>query len=139
MAVGIAVAGLLYSEYTRREQIEDQKEIDKLNAANLKSETAEAAERIETANKRTAGLLRAKGAAAGFAVGGSTSARIGAIIKEQQQDLDWMKTAGASRLDIMRQESAARLRLMKAEKSAALFQGISGAYTSYQSEYGSPK
>lgn len=134
MAIG--VLNVLYSEYTRQEQIGDQKEIDRLNAANLKAETAEAAKRIESANIRTTKLLRAQEAASGFAVGGSTSARVGAIIKEQQQDLDWMKTAGASRLDIMRQESAARLRLMKAEKTAALFQGISGAYSTYRTEHG---
>lgn len=129
MATGVAVSSLFYSVYTAEKQKDEQEEIDRLNAANLEAETTEASRRVEASNLRTAKLLRTQEAATGFAVGGSTSFKIGAIIKESQRELDWMKTAGASRLDIMRAESSARMRLARAEQISGVFRGISGVYS----------
>lgn len=134
MATGVAIVSLFYAAYTAKEQKKDQEEIDRINEANLKAETVEASRRVEASNRRTAGLLRASEAASGFAAGGSTSAYVGGIIKEQQRELDWMKTSGASRLDIMRSESSARLRLMKAERTAGIFKGASGVYSAGATE-----
>lgn len=142
MATGVAIAGLVLAiggtvvnTRDKNRAIADEKEIADLNAANLAAETAEASKRLEKSNKRTAGLLRAHAAGIGFKTGGSTSSRAGDIISENQSDLDWMKTAGRSRLDILRAESSARLRLSQAERSAGAVRGVSSAIGSGASTY----
>jgi len=129
MGVGVATASLFYTVYTTEEQKSEQREIDRLNEANLAAESKEAERRVGESNARTAILLRSAAAASGFAAGGSKSEYVGSIIQEQQRELDWMKTSGASRLSIMRAESSARMRLLNAQQAAGIFKGIGGAYS----------
>jgi len=129
MGVGVALASLFYTVYTTEEQKSEQKEIDRLNQANLEAESKEAERRVGESNVRTAILLRSAEAASGFAEGGSTSRYVGSIIQEQQRELDWMKTSGASRLSIMRAESSARMRLLNAQQTAGIFKGIGDTYS----------
>lgn len=102
------------------------------NAVLEKRELDENVRRQEQRDKRVRGSATAKAAASGARLEGSVGDYLGYLESEQGTQLDWMKTAGESRVRINKQSSllqAQQTRIQADSKKAGLFTGVAGAFS----------
>lgn len=103
------------------------------NAQLQQRELDEQVRRQEIQDKKTKSSALARGAASGARVEGSVSGYLTHMEEEQDRQLDWMKTAGASRirLDLEGQKMRAKALSIqgKNQSSSAFFTGVTGAFS----------
>lgn len=132
-AIGLGLSALsAYAGYGEGKKNEArQRGIDAKNEAALKAELDETVRRTEYENKRYKSNLIASSYSSGFKKGGSTDIKRKEIVRTQENDLDWMKTAGSTRLSNFRFENQARLRQMRSERRTGAVSSAGGVIGRY--------
>lgn len=120
--VGMAASGYnAYSQYQSGKQAED---IANMNASNMRRETEEEARRLERQQKMNQASMRARAAASGIKLDGSSALYIDEQKKEDKRQLDWMKEAGENRALLTQVEGSYNRRNAEYSSYGTLLSGI---------------
>lgn len=101
------------------------------NAILEKRELDESVRRQEKKDAQVRGAALAKSAASGARVEGSVSDYLEYIDDEQVRELDWMKTAGASRIRLNKQASINEAKALKIQGKSKKYGLITGAVSAF--------
>ncbi len=131
MAVGFAAAGVVATMFSYADKTQArtraknrQMALDYQNTQLYKKEVDESVRRTELYNTKTESTIKNQIGASGFAPGSSMDSYLETVQKEQQMDVDWMRTSGASKAAIMDRESQARKRNADANIKSEQIAGI---------------
>lgn len=101
--IGGPLMGEAFANYeNEREYNAEQARIAEENTRLYELEVAENIRRSSLYNEQNLGLARVQAGASGFAVGSSVGLYVDTINAEQEADVDWMRTSGASSAALQR-------------------------------------
>ena len=110
----------------------EQEKLAEKNALLEKRELQEQTRRQAAEDRRIRGTALARAAASGMRISGSVSASLDYLEEEQGRQLDWLKTAGASRirLNLAAGKLAGKATQIqgRSQQLSSLFQGVSSAF-----------
>jgi hypothetical protein len=103
------------------------------NAVLAQRELDEQVRRTELENKRIRSSAKARAAASGARLEGTPMEYLDYMEGEQERQLDWMKTAGASRIRLDLQGEKSRAKALKIQgqnqRTSSFFSGVTGAFS----------
>lgn len=139
-AVG-AIAGPLFGEAyagyeSEREYNAEQARIAEENTRLYELEVAENIRRSSLYNEQNLGLARTQAGASGFAVGSSVGLYVDTINAEQEADVDWMRTSGASAAALQRKTASAVKRFSDRQAKSTLVSNSVGITSKVFSFFG---
>lgn len=110
----------------------EQAKIAERNALLEKRELQEQTRRQAAEDRRIRGTALARAAASGMRISGSVSASLEYLEEEQGRQLDWLKTAGASRIRLNLRSGLLQAKATtmqgRTQQLGSLFQGVSSAF-----------
>lgn len=110
----------------------EQEKLAEKNALLDKRQLQEETRRQAAEDRRIRGSALARAAASGMKISGSVSASLEYLEEEQGRQLDWLKTAGASRIRLRLEAGklAGKATQIKgrSQQLGSLFQGVSSAF-----------
>ena len=129
MAVGAGaqVLGGLSGRKSAKKAARKQAALDRANLKLMQLELDENVRRLTEENKTIEGTQRNLVGASGFASGGSLQQYMDFTKKTHTDNVDWMKTSGASRIAIGQREMNARKSMADSMADANFFSSITGA------------
>jgi hypothetical protein len=126
-----AVATTAYSTMQQARAASEARAIAAQNAAKAQAEAEETARRMEKEKKRELSLARARSAASG--VGGlSADVFIEELEQTRNEEIDWVRRAGASQASIYQREGSREYNLGMANAVSGLASGAMKTYAWYQ-------
>ncbi len=135
MATGFMVASAVYGAYSANEAGKDAAAGGKRNERLSRLETAEKARRLEMQQERELGTARVGYAASGFSPGGTSELYLDELAAEQERELQWLKTTGASIAGAESKRGRDAQSQANAQSVSTLLAGAAGASSSY-SQFG---
>jgi len=133
-AIGSAVIGGIGSIFgfkSAKKQKKRQKKIDRENNRLYTLEVKESIRRTNQSNELLQGTIGAQIGASGFARGSSLDRYLATVKSKNKADVDWMRTAGASRSAIMARETSARARSTEAQARSRLYGGVASTLNAF--------
>ncbi len=132
MAFFTVMSGVMQYE-AAQDAADDQEEIGRENARLIAEETEESARREEKAAAAAESQSRARAAASGVTLSGSTSEYLSEQQKANAERIKWLRKSGSSRASITEREGAMTASATRAQGTAKLVGSVGSAYSYWNS------
>jgi hypothetical protein len=143
MATGVLIAGsaikgvgAIKSKKASKSAAKEQRALDEENTRLYQLEVGESVRRTEASNREAEAFGAAAVGASGFGSGSSMDAYLSSVKKTHMEDVEWMKSSGASNVAIQEREAAARQRNSLAMSKAGFTQSIGSAISGTSGAWG---
>jgi len=136
MAEALFVVGLMGTAFSTLQQIEAAKDAERIadrNAERAEKEAEERARRLAKEKARELSMGRARAAASGFRMGDSSQIYLDELERTRDEEIRWVREAGASQADILREEGDYARTQGFGSAFGTLASGAANAYSWYDS------